>query len=85
MSKYKTATPWNVELIRRAIEYLRAAETSLDYENFDWGRFPTEEDAPLIAAAPELLSALEACVSWMANSPVRVHAKSVIAKAKGVS
>lgn len=42
-----------------------------------------EKSVRLLAAAPELLKALESCVSWMPNSHARIKAKAAIAKAKG--
>ena len=68
-----TDSEWDAKQIARAIEYLRASETSLDYENFDWGCFPTEADAPVIALARQMKDALQrldtAIQAWWKAEP----------------
>jgi len=93
MSKH-TPGPWVVKYLVdgyniRAPEARCHVATASDPEMV-WGAIGREEDARLIAAAPELLAGLEDAVLFLigvgvsAESPVLERLVSVIQKAKGL-
>jgi hypothetical protein len=94
MTTQHTPAPWSIEIDHHnnAAEYIRA---SADGEMYDLASVLCDEtgnataNARLIAAAPDLLAALEACLYRLdahdnQSAPECLAARAAIAKATGV-
>jgi hypothetical protein len=95
-----TPGPWNVEKCRYGFAvYAKTGDAVVKTEDVEgrYGAIDNEADARLIAAAPELLAALEGMEKWassihdgyppstasIAAAPYREAARAAIAKATG--
>ena len=89
-----TPGPWSVEAIYALLRFGRKSGGSWDDIGEEHEFFPDEDDANLIAAAPELLEALEEIVAsnpsiainssgWMEYVRAIEKARSAIGKARG--
>lgn len=77
MSTKHTPGPWTV-----TVNGIKSPDGHIVF--FDKSGGPHESDAKLIAAAPDLLAALDEMVNtggWMASDPRAIAARAAIAKA----
>jgi hypothetical protein len=83
-----TPGPWSVEAIYALLRFGRKSGGSWDDIGEEHEFFPDEDDASLIAAAPEMLEALEAMVEMVEMNGLGKRyaldlAASAIKKARG--
>ena len=85
MSDY-TPGPWKAYPVHYTMRKLPVTDWCVRAENGE-GIRPTEANARLVAAAPEMYNLLQKVFCWMAdeglNEPLRLHIDEVLNKAEG--
>lgn len=87
MSKH-TPGPWSIDALHCLLRFARKSYGGWNDEIKDDEFFPDEDDARLIAAAPELLEALKGVLEWDYDEldyDLRKRLESVVAKAEGAT